>query len=274
VHRNYSIALLVAALCLLGAIGVRALPEPEPSAEPHTVILLVDGQTREVETTAAAATVKGLLAEVGVSLGRLDRTDPSPATALADGMTVTVTRVSRRQEVEEETLPARTVLLADPERPGGFTKVLQHGQDGRVRRVVDIWAKDGQVTQRTVLQEDTLEPARDTVVLRGSRGLPSRGGDWRHPLTMEATGYDPGPRSCGKYASGYTATGAKARKGVAAVDDRVIPMGTRLYIPGYGFAAAADRGRAIKGMRIDLCFNTYREALRWGRQKVKVYLLD
>jgi 3D (Asp-Asp-Asp) domain-containing protein len=66
----------------------------------------------------------------------------------------------------------------------------------------------------------------------------------------------------------------KAKKGVAAVDDRVIPMGTRLYVPGYGFAVAADRGSAIKGHRIDLCFDTYAEAIRWGRRKVQVYVLD
>jgi 3D (Asp-Asp-Asp) domain-containing protein len=66
----------------------------------------------------------------------------------------------------------------------------------------------------------------------------------------------------------------KAEKGVAAVDDRVIPMGTRMYVPGYGFAVAADRGSAIKGMRIDLCYNTYAEAKQFGRRKVKVYLLD
>jgi 3D (Asp-Asp-Asp) domain-containing protein len=91
---------------------------------------------------------------------------------------------------------------------------------------------------------------------------------------MEATAYDPGPKSCGKWASGYTATGAKAEKGIVAVDDRVIPMGTRMYIPGYGFALAADRGGAIKGMRIDLCYPTYAEAIQFGRRKVKVYLLD
>ena len=90
---------------------------------------------------------------------------------------------------------------------------------------------------------------------------------------MHATAYEPGPRSCGRYANGFTATGVKATKGVAAVDDRVIPMGTRLYIPGYGFAVAADRGSAIKGQRIDLCFDTYSEAMRWGRRKVQVYVL-
>jgi 3D (Asp-Asp-Asp) domain-containing protein len=51
-------------------------------------------------------------------------------------------------------------------------------------------------------------------------------------------------------------------------------MGTRLYVPGYGLALAADRGSAIKGMRIDLCFATYEEAIQFGRRPVKVYLLD
>ncbi len=70
------------------------------------------------------------------------------------------------------------------------------------------------------------------------------------------------------------AIGLKAEKGVVAVDDTVIPMRSRLYIPGYGFAIAGDRGSAIKGMRIDLCFATYAEAINFGRQPVKVYRLD
>jgi 3D (Asp-Asp-Asp) domain-containing protein len=93
-------------------------------------------------------------------------------------------------------------------------------------------------------------------------------------MIMEATAYDPGPISCGKYADGYTAIGMKAEKGVVAVDPRVIPMRTRLYVEGYGLAIAADTGGAIKGNRIDLCFPTYQEALRYGRRTVKVYLLD
>jgi 3D (Asp-Asp-Asp) domain-containing protein len=65
----------------------------------------------------------------------------------------------------------------------------------------------------------------------------------------------------------------KAGKGVVAVDTRVIPFGTRMYIPGYGFAVAADRGSAIKGNRIDLCYNTYAEAKRFGARPVDVYIL-
>ena len=93
-------------------------------------------------------------------------------------------------------------------------------------------------------------------------------------LIMVATAYDPGPRSCGRYASGWTAIGMRAGKGVVAVDPSVIPLGTRLYIEGYGPAVAGDVGRAIKGRRIDLGYGTYREAIAWGRRTVRVYVLD
>lgn len=92
-------------------------------------------------------------------------------------------------------------------------------------------------------------------------------------LTMEATAYYPGPESTGMWADGYTATGLRAGHGVVAVDPQVIPLGTALYIPGYGLAVAADVGSSIKGNRIDLCFDTYEEALFFGRRQVEVYVL-
>jgi 3D (Asp-Asp-Asp) domain-containing protein len=61
---------------------------------------------------------------------------------------------------------------------------------------------------------------------------------------------------------------------VVAVDPSVIPLGSRLFIEGYGYAIAGDTGGAIQGMRIDLCFNSYDEAIRFGRRTVKVYIVD
>lgn len=235
------------------------------------VAVVADG--RLYQTSSAAATVGDLLTDLHIALRPLDRTSPSPGTHLYDGMEVRVTRVTKRTQVEEVTIPAETVVLAAPERAAGYTQVLTEGQEGRVRREVQVWEKGGQVTTRTVVKEQVLAPATQRVILRGAGRPPTRGGDWHRPLRMTATAYDPGPRSCGRYADGYTATGAKAEKGVAATDPRVIPMGTRLYIPGYGFAVAADRGSAIRGMRIDLCFNTYWEAKQFGRRQVDVYLL-
>jgi len=74
--------------------------------------------------------------------------------------------------------------------------------------------------------------------------------------------------------NGITAIGLRARKGIVAVDPKVIPLGTKLFIPGYGVALAADTGGWIKKNRIDLCFETLEECFRFGRRKIRVYLVE
>lgn len=69
---------------------------------------------------------------------------------------------------------------------------------------------------------------------------------------------------------GFTASGVPVRKGVVAVDPKLIPLGTRLHIPGYGPGLAADVGTAIKGRIIDLWFPTTAQARKWGRRSVTI----
>ncbi|MTT33149.1 peptidoglycan-binding protein [Terrilactibacillus sp. BCM23-1] len=89
-----------------------------------------------------------------------------------------------------------------------------------------------------------------------------------------STGYTAYCSGC----SGVTASGIDLRSNpeakVVAVDPNVIPLGTKLYVEGYGYAVAADTGGAIKGMKIDLFFNDNSEALDWGRRTVKVKVLE
>ena len=82
-------------------------------------------------------------------------------------------------------------------------------------------------------------------------------------LTMSITGYS---------LPGRTATGLPVGWGVVAVDPSVIPLGTHLWIPGYGEAIAADVGSAIIGQRIDLWFPTVAQADFWGRRTVTITL--
>ncbi len=96
---------------------------------------------------------------------------------------------------------------------------------------------------------------------------PSR---YRRVMTMEATAYSSEDPGCGL----YTARGSRLTKGLVAVDPNVIPLGTRLFIPGYGPAIADDTGGAIKGQKIDLAYNSRGEALQFGRRQVTVYILD
>lgn len=103
--------------------------------------------------------------------------------------------------------------------------------------------------------------------LNRAKGAPDR---YRRVLNMEASAYttqDPGNGS-------YTYRGHLLRKGLVAVDPKVIPLGTRLYVDGYGYAIADDTGGYIKGNRIDLAYENRREALQFGRRMVQVYILD
>ena len=102
-------------------------------------------------------------------------------------------------------------------------------------------------------------------------------------IQVEATAYCACYKCCGKYPSnkyyGITKTGTRAKVGTIAVDPKVIPLGTKMYIEGlngaknYGVGKAEDIGGAIKGKIIDLYFDTHSETRQWGRQQVNVYIL-
>ena len=91
-------------------------------------------------------------------------------------------------------------------------------------------------------------------------------------ITMKSTAYTSDPSENGGYST--TAMGTAIRYGVAAVDPNVIPLGTRLYIEGYGYARAEDTGGAIKGNKIDLVFGSKAQSNRWGRRTVRVTILN
>jgi 3D (Asp-Asp-Asp) domain-containing protein len=97
-----------------------------------------------------------------------------------------------------------------------------------------------------------------------------------------ATGYTPGPESTGKNSShpayGITYSGVKARRdtfSTIAADTRVFPLGTILYIPGYGYGIVSDTGSAIKGNKIDLFFDTVEDVFKeWGKKRLDVYIIE
>ena len=90
---------------------------------------------------------------------------------------------------------------------------------------------------------------------------------------MEATAYTDDVESQGKWV-GQTASGMKPQVGVVAVDPKVIPLGTKLYVEGYGECVAGDTGGAIKGNKIDLFMDTREECIEFGRQVVRVRIVE
>jgi 3D (Asp-Asp-Asp) domain-containing protein len=148
--------------------------------------------------------------------------------------------------------------------------------------------RDGITSEPTSVQKPTSKPAAKKPVDRrttrsateklklAKRGnYPSRGYfSGRRIIDMHATAYTADPAENGGNTSGRTANGLKIGHGIVAVDPRVIPLGTRLFIEGYGHAVAADVGGAIKGHRIDLGCDNKRQMRKIGRRRVKVHILD
>ena len=237
-------------------------------------VLKVDGETREI--ASARERVGEALAGAGVVLGPLDRTVPPGDTPLTPGMEIEVIRGKEEVVTIEVPVPFQVQRQSDDSLPRGQSKIIQKGREGLAERVVRYLYENGEKVLEGVIAENIIEEPVPQVVAVGTlTTLASRGGEnlrFKEMLIMEATAYAPDPRCNG--VNQYTATGRRARRGVVAVDPRVIPLGTRLYVEGYGNALAADTGGAIKGKKIDLCFDTYEEAIRFGRRQVKVYILE
>ena len=85
--------------------------------------------------------------------------------------------------------------------------------------------------------------------------------------------YAYGPSKGKKKKVGVTSSGTNAKVGTIAADTKIYPYGTRMKIPGYGWGVVEDIGGAIKGARIDLFFNSHKDALEWGRKSVDIEVI-
>ncbi|HEY3369028.1 MAG TPA: 3D domain-containing protein [Symbiobacteriaceae bacterium] len=238
------------------------------------VTVAVDG--KNLQTESVAANVAGLLQELSVQLNPKDTVSFDLAAALVAGMQVKVVRHTETISVAQVEIPFETVRQEDRTMDAGRTEELQAGESG-IKEIKNItYLEDGRPVKTEVVEEKVAKEPVSQVVAYGTVAVVSRGGrDYRYSreLELSATGYTAGKES-NPNGNGYTYTGMKAVHGVVAVDPNVIPLYTRLYIEGYGPAVAADIGGAIKGNRIDLCFDSLAEALSWGRRTVTVYVLN
>ncbi|MHB0913822.1 MAG: 3D domain-containing protein [Armatimonadota bacterium] len=262
---------MLALSCIISVLMILCTGPIALSSTARKITVAVDGG--QWEYVSSASTVGGALKDAGVTLEAKDRVTPAAKTKLKSGMNIRVVRITEKVVTATEPIKYTTVTRFNFGSAG--RTVDQKGENGEKVIKYLVTYKDGVKIGSKVLGANvTKKPVNEVVSVSRGTYLASRDGSYRRCLTMSASAYDPGPRSCGKYADGYTANGMRATKGVVAVDPRVIPLGTKLYVEGYGYCIAADTGGAIKGLRIDLCYDTYREAIRFGRKKVQVYILD
>ncbi|HXH61453.1 MAG TPA: 3D domain-containing protein [Fimbriimonadaceae bacterium] len=173
---------------------------------------------------------------------------------------------------EYERIPYEVKYVFDREMGQGRITKVQNGVDGEVRREILISMQDGEIVQEALLREDATDPVPAIFHMGkpSSRAI-SRGTYTRAKvMEMECTAYT--PRAGRKHPTYTTRTGTRAEYGVIAVDPEVIPLGTLMYVEGYGFGIAEDTGSAIKGNIIDVCIESRKAALDWGRKTVKVHI--
>jgi 3D (Asp-Asp-Asp) domain-containing protein len=243
---------------------------------PVTIVLYNGDKAQELLTRAK--TVGQALTEQKITLKPRDVVVPALDSPVTSGMEIDLGILDRQVKEAEKNQVFETQTDYTNDLNVGEIIEFQQGKDGRVRLQIEDYLLNGEEAFEKVLKTTVLKPVKNAKVLEGTAQktkMYPMGRKMRvaKTLTLEATAYYPGPENNWPYSTGSTASGLKAGYGIAAVDPKRIKLKTPLYIEGYGFALAGDTGSAIKGDRIDLCYDTYDEAQQFGRKKVKVYLL-
>ena len=238
----------------------------------------VNGKTRNIWTLAS--NVGDAIERLGIDTSADIKMAPLPKTRIASGMTIHVKLLSRWIEKVQTEIGYETTREDDANLTKGRTRIATKGKPGAKETVIEHVMAGGEEIEKIVRRETVVSAPVAELVKVGTRvpravvaGVPGPGisvSRGSRSFIVVATAYAANTGGAGS----RTATGTGVYKGIVAVDPRVIPLGTKLYIDGYGPAIAADTGGAIKGNRIDLGFSTAGEAFAWGRRTVAVHIVD
>jgi uncharacterized protein YabE (DUF348 family) len=245
----------------------------------RSVPLRIEVDRRTLHTRTVAGTVAGVLGQEGIALVGKDRVEPGMDEPVRPDMRIRVTRVHDELAVEFDPIPFETVWVADPQTEIDQTRLAQAGQVGLTKHRYRVVYEDGQAASRTLEDTWAEQPPITKTLAYGTkiviRTLETPDGPieyWRkmRVYTTSYTAASSGkPRDHPRF--GYTRLGWKLTKGIVAVDPTVIPLKTKLYVPGYGLARAGDTGGGVKGKFVDLGFD--RENYQSWHWWTDVYLL-
>lgn len=246
-------------------------------------VTVTDGTNESEEVYTTEETVKDLLDEAAIELSELDRVEPSVDEAIKEDMKISVIRVEEVTDVVEEAVAFSTVRRNDSSITKGKEEVVEAGSNGLIEKRYTVVMENGKEVSRELESEEVKKEASQRIVAVGTKVIqqaPSRGTSSSKAvsgktITMEATAYNWNCATCD--GRGLTATGYNLKAnpdGVIAVDPSVIPLGTRVYVEGYGYAVARDTGGAIKGNKIDLHMRSVSAARQFGRRTVKLTIVE
>lgn len=228
----------------------------------HAVDFKVTADGRTVKCKSLEETVGKALEDAGIKVRKRDIVTPEKNSPLEADMEIVVQRVETEKVTVKEKVPFEVITQHDNTMNEGETKVLIEGEDGKDRVTYEVTYIDGREASRKELKRKVLKPVVDEVVANGTRIL-YNGRSYSRKLVVKAYSYTGG---------GITAMGTRARVGEIAVDPRIIPLGTNVYIEGVGARRAEDTGGNIKGNTIDIYMDTHAECIRWGVRYVTIYI--
>lgn len=236
-------------------------------------------------------TVKDALKQADVTVGKLDILNHKKSAAIKDGMLIEVDRVAYEEYKVTKSIDYEVEYKYTGALRPGQSQVQTYGKEGERTITYRKLIVNGKVADTEKVSEKVTKKPVNKVILKGTKvGTPiskapfdielDEGGQpvkYKKVLTGQCTAYTNDAGDSGS----YTATGKHVAVGLVAVDPRVIPYGTKLWITSadgkvvYGYAVAADTGSALRSGKVlvDLFMNTLGECNAFGRRNMKVYVL-
>lgn len=245
-------------------------------------ITLLDGD-EEKKVWSTSNTVADFLKQYNIQLNEFDRVEQKMDELVVPSSEIQVVRVEKVTDVVEEETNFAVETKKEDSLLKGKEKVVQQGVNGTVSRTYEVVKENGIEVSRNMMSEKTIKEPTKKIVAVGTKVMTasvSRGTNSSEAPTggkefyVTATAYTAYCNGC----SGITATGVNLKSNpnlkVIAVDPSVIPLGSKVWVEGYGYAVAGDTGGAIKGNKIDLFMSSKSEAYDFGRKKVRVKILN
>lgn len=255
--------------------------------------VLVNDGGKEKKYWTTGGTVEELLEENDVSYEEEYKIKPDLDEKVTKDTEISIIHVEKEPLEIEESIPFDTEEKEDASLEKGTTKTISEGTEGKVLKIYEITKENGKEVERELIKEEVKEESKNKVVAVGTKEVQQKANTTSKKgssskssskessasndgkvFTVEATAYSSDCSGC----SGITATGINIKQSptpkVISVDPNVIPLGSRVWVEGYGEAIAGDTGGAIKGNRIDVLVSNDSKARSWGRKTVQVKILN
>ena len=256
----------------------------------RNLLIRINNGGQSIVTNAYGGTVGELLEAINLRLNAGDAVDQPLETQVYDGMELNIDRWTTVTETFTEEVAFDTEYVAEKLMLKGNEKVVTEGVNGVMEHTATVTYFNGQEVSRQVISSEmTQEPVNQVIkqgTLEAEEGkltigdgiiVTADGEVYTYKKTMKAkaTAYTHTDKGCDM----ITATGTTVHWGTVAVDPRVIPYGTKMFIVSndgkyvYGLSAAEDCGGSIKGNRIDLYMPTTSECFAFGVRNCTIYFI-